>query len=88
MSKKGKESKTDVSEGTVKKSISLYMIRHAESGNNQVYRWVARWFFLLDGHYTYTFSQISFDFSARTDPREHFTREALPNLMKKVGSIM
>ena len=38
MSKKGKESKTDVSEGTVKKSISLYMIRHAESGNNQVYR--------------------------------------------------
>lgn len=32
------QKKTDVSEGEVKRSISLYMIRHAESGNNQVYR--------------------------------------------------
>jgi broad specificity phosphatase PhoE len=38
MAEKNMDKKTDVSEGTVRPSISLYMIRHAESGNNQVYR--------------------------------------------------
>jgi hypothetical protein len=33
-----KEAKTTVSEGTVRPSISLRMIRHAESRNNEVYR--------------------------------------------------
>lgn len=31
------QKKTDVSEGTVKRSIHLRLIRHAESANNQVY---------------------------------------------------
>jgi broad specificity phosphatase PhoE len=39
MSTQKKEpTKTDVSEGAVRPSISLQMIRHAESGNNPVYR--------------------------------------------------
>lgn len=33
-----KTRKTDVSEGNVKRSISLRLIRHAESRNNQVYK--------------------------------------------------
>lgn len=32
------DNKSTVSEGDVKPSIALHLIRHAESGNNEVYR--------------------------------------------------
>ena len=35
---KNKDRKTTVSESDVRPSIALHMIRHAESGNNEVYR--------------------------------------------------